>query len=269
GSLVSIFGDRLALSTAISSELPLPKMLDGVTVTIGGMDAPLYFVSPRQINAQIPFEINGDSAGLVVRTPGGRSSQHTLNLAPAAPGIFTTTADGKGNPLLLDTDFALLDKATPGDRVVLYATGLGATDPPAISGHGGAEGEPFHRAVTIPQVYIGEQEATVEYAGLAPGYCGVYQLNIVIPEYLVTGRIFLTSHGRQSNVTTVSIAPPRQVVGSGVRVSENRSVSNFHRVRVLALAEVEITVGQGPGLRIEADDNVLDMIDTRVTGGVL
>ncbi|MCP5118289.1 MAG: hypothetical protein GY953_46335, partial [bacterium] len=94
GSLVSISGDELALSTAVSSELPLPKMLDGVTVTIGGMDAPLYFVSPRQINAQIPFEVSGDRATLVVATPGGRSSEHTLNLAPAAPGIFTTTADG-------------------------------------------------------------------------------------------------------------------------------------------------------------------------------
>ncbi|MCP5115537.1 MAG: hypothetical protein GY953_32320, partial [bacterium] len=59
GSLVSIFGDQLALSTAVSSELPLPKMLDGVTVTIGGMDAPLYCVSPRQINAPVPFETSG------------------------------------------------------------------------------------------------------------------------------------------------------------------------------------------------------------------
>ncbi len=269
GSLISIFGDELALSTAVASQTPLPRLLDGVTVSVGGIDAPLYFVSPRQINAQIPFEISGDSAPFVVVTPGGRSSEYTLTLVAAAPGIFTTTADGNGKPLLFDANFALIDTATPGDRVILYATGLGATDPPAISGHGGAEGEPLSRAAMIPQVYVGEQEATVEYAGLAPGFCGVYQLNVVIPEHLAGGRVFLLSGGVQSNVTTIEPGRTRHVVGSGIRVSEVRTVSNFHHVRLLAMAEVEITVGQGASLRIEADENVLELIDTRVKDGVL
>ena len=269
GSIVSIFGDELALSTEVASESPLPRMLAGVTVSVGGIDAPLYFVSPGQINAQIPFEVSGDSAPLVVVTPAGRSPERTLDLVAAAPGIFTTTADGKGKPLWFDANFALIDTATTGERVILYATGLGPTDPPAISGRCGADREPPNRATTIPKVYVGEQEATVEYAGLAPGFCGVYQLNIVIPDSLVTGRVFLLSQGVRSNVATIDPGRTHHVVGSGFRVSEVRTVSDFHQVRLLALAEVEITVGQRPSLRIEADDNVIELIRTPVSDGVL
>ncbi len=89
GSLVSIFGTELAQSTVTASEVPLPKELDGVTVAVNGLEAPLYFVSPDQINAQIPFGISAEKVDLVVVTRQGQSPAYSVALLPTSPGIFT------------------------------------------------------------------------------------------------------------------------------------------------------------------------------------
>jgi uncharacterized protein (TIGR03437 family) len=270
GSIVAIYGTQLAQSTVSATPPPpLPTMLDGVTVTVNGIDAPLYFVSPGQINAQIPFEITAAKASMTVSTRQGQSAAYSVDLMPVAPGIFTRSADGRGTPILLSPSFTLLDTVTPGERVVFYATGLGITDPPAVTGSGGAGAEPLNRAVDMPEVYVGGRQALVEYAGLAPGFVGVYQLNIVAPSNLITQEFFILSRGRRSNSTTISASVPAPVVGSGVSGSETRQIGDFRRIQLFAVGDVEVQVGQAVSLRVEADDNVLPLITTRVRDGAL
>lgn len=206
GALISIFGTGLSRSQVNATAVPLPRKLENTTVTIGGIDAPLYFVSPGQINAQAPFELTAKTASLVVTTADGQSAPYTLSLTPTSPGLFTAASNGKGRALYFDPSFKQLDIPAPGSTIILYATGLGVTNPPAATGAGGAAAEPLNRAAKAPDVYIGETKAQVAYAGLAPGFVGVYQLNVVVPSSaLATNRLFIRTTDMASNVTEVGV----------------------------------------------------------------
>ena len=270
GSVVSIFGTELAQSTVAASLVPLPTSLNGVTVLVDGVEAPLYFVSDGQINAQIPFGIATDKVEVVVVTPRGRSEPYSDALLPTAPGIFTLSSDGKGTPILLDAAFTVLDTAAPSQRVILYATGLGETDPLATTGMGGSAEEPFNRVVDLPEVYIGGRQAAVEFAGLAPGFVGVYQLNVVAPGEFTNDSVFLISLGRRSNFTEITAAEPDFVRGSGVVVSEVREALEFERIQLFAVATVAVEVGQDVSpLRIEGEDNLIGLVSAQVRDGAL
>jgi uncharacterized protein (TIGR03437 family) len=213
GSILSLFGSNLAQATESAKRLPLPTNLAGTTVTVGDLEleAPLYFVSPGQINFQLPFEALGGILQVVVTTPQGRSKPVVLTVAPTAPGIFTRTGDGKGKALALGPDMQPLDAATPGSTMILYATGLGPTDPPSFSGSPGPGAEPFNRVVNLPDVIVGEFPARVDFAGMAPGLPGVYQLNVV-PQQIGTDRLVIRSQGTLSNTTSVGVRSNSQNV---------------------------------------------------------
>jgi len=212
GCLVSIFGANLAGSTASAGSLPLPRKLGGTTVTVGDLqiEAPLSFVSPGQINAQIPFEVLGDRVPLWVATAAGKSQPYFVTLAASAPGLFSRSSDGKGPVLAFNQNFQPVDQAVPGSFLTLYATGLGATDPPAQSGSGGAGAEPLNRVVVPPEVFIGEYPARVDFAGLAPGLNGVYQLNVV-PQRMGSDRVFIRAGGVSSNIASIASVPGNNV----------------------------------------------------------
>ena len=103
GSLVSLFGANLASSQLTAPSLPLPTVLSGTQVVIGGRPAPLYFVSPQQINFQIPFELAAGALPLSVSTPQGQSSIVQLMLAPMAPALFTRASNGTGRALVFNS----------------------------------------------------------------------------------------------------------------------------------------------------------------------
>ncbi len=208
GCLIAIFGSGLASSTVAAKNVPLPTTLGTTSVTVGGRPAPLYFVSPTQINAQLPFEVTGDTAPVVVTVDGIASTHLTVYISPFAPSLFSAGANGTGMGLYFDANFqSFTTPLVPGSTIILYASGLGATNPPATSGSGGAATEPFNRVVTMPDVYIGDVKARVDFAGLAPGFVGVYQLNVVVPSALATNRIYLASGAWRSNVIDAVIAP--------------------------------------------------------------
>jgi uncharacterized protein (TIGR03437 family) len=212
GSLVSIFGARLSQSAMSATTLPLPTKLGNTVVKVGDLElaAPLYFVSANQINAQIPYEVLGDSVTLTVTTSEGASAPIVLSLTASAPGLFTASGNGRGRALVLSQDFHPLDTVLAGEPVILYATGLGPTDPPVLSGSPGSEAEPFNRAVTAPDVYVGEFPAQVTFAGLAPGLSGVYQLN-VIPQRIASDRAFIRSRGISSNTAEIGMQAGKNV----------------------------------------------------------
>jgi len=174
GMVLTIFGSNLADATWIASSVPLPVHISGVTVTIGGVNAPLYYVSPGQLNVQIPYETPVNQASVLTVTHNGRSATGTLTVASGAPGVFT---DAKG---------AIAGAATGarGAVVSLYLTGAGAVSPAISTGAAPAAGtlaSQLPASVQARSVSIGGVAAAIEFAGIPTSLVGVMQINLRIP----------------------------------------------------------------------------------------
>jgi uncharacterized protein (TIGR03437 family) len=217
GCLISVFGSKLARAPASATLLPLPGKLEDAALLVGDLElpAPLYFVSPTQINAVLPFEALGDTLSLVVTTSEGRSKPFLLMPAVSGPGLFTRDFSGKGPALAFTSNFQVADAVAPGQPIILYATGLGPTDPPVVTGFPGASQEPLNRVINIPEVYAGDYPtpAPVAFAGLAPGMAGVYQINVT-PQFLATDRLYLRSSGKLSNIVQLPLQPGQNVTNA-------------------------------------------------------
>lgn len=214
GTLASLFGSNLAAVASSAQSLPLPTGLLGTQVLVQDPSmaipilTPLYFVSPGQINFQIPFEVVRTIVSVRVSTPQGISNALNVTLSPMAPGIFSRTADGTGTALAFDPAFNPL-AATPGlgSTVILYATGLGATTPAATSGAPGSSSPPLNQVAGALDVTIGGSKATVAWAGLAPGFAGVYQLNVVPAGEAIGDVVITCSTCSESNHLQMPQAP--------------------------------------------------------------
>jgi uncharacterized protein (TIGR03437 family) len=181
GSLASIYGTGLATETRAATSLPLPTEMGGVTILISGRPAPLLFVSPGQINLQIPWETstgNATIAGLAGGIPG---NSIRAEVRAAAPGIFVAVrADGS----LITAE----RPAAAGDVLIIYATGLGPVTQRIISG-APAPANPLAgvRDANI-SVRFGDVAAQeVFFAGLTPGFVGLYQVNVRVPPGIPAG----------------------------------------------------------------------------------
>lgn len=219
GSLAALFGTAMATQTASASSLPLPTTLAGVTVKLNGINAPLFFVSPNQINLQVPSGIAAGTANIAVFNTGSASAIGTGNVtvAEAAPGIFTIDASGMRQAVALNEDFSRnadfgrLPGARPeatGKIVVIYATGIGNTNPLVADGQA-APGNPLALATGTTEIIIGGQPAQVQFSGLAPGFVGLWQINVTLPANLPTNvntPLLVTLKGRQSLQTTLAVA---------------------------------------------------------------
>ncbi len=214
GGIISLFGARFAGENNFASQLPLERELAGVSVRIGAEDAPLYFVGPGQINAQVPFEVSpGDSVPVATSVGGLLTAPQNYLIAPAQPGIFDI-GGGQGAVLIANTDILVAPvgsipgretrPAAGGEFISIFCTGLGATSPTVETGVPGA-GE----AVTTPvTVTIGGVDASVSFAGLAPGFVGLYQVNAVVPPGGVAGAavaVVITQNGIASNTVTIAV----------------------------------------------------------------
>jgi uncharacterized protein (TIGR03437 family) len=198
GGIVAIFGTNLAAAQQSANDTPLPTQLGGTSVTIGGIDAPLFFVSPGQINAQVPASIpvspsplsnsqlTVDSAQVVVKTAAGSSAGIPVALTHGSPAFFSADQSGCGQAAALnirrDGSISInspSNSAAPGDFVSLYGTGFGVASqqPP--------DGAPVSSAVSLqapPRVFLdGAPLPSLSYAGLAPSLVGVDQINFQVP----------------------------------------------------------------------------------------
>ncbi len=214
---MSVFGSNLASGLNFASQLPLETTLGGATINIGGVEAPLFFTSDGQINAQIPFELAPNSRPhVVVQTrrdgsgPEVVTVPETITLAEARPGIFSTNQQGSGQGAILDVQRRLVDSAAPvaaGAIIQVFGTGLGATNPQVASGQApGAE--PMARVVVPVEAQVGGKPATVHFAGLAPGFVGLYQVNVEVPADVEAGPavpLLLLQNGVPSNTVTLAV----------------------------------------------------------------
>lgn len=189
GSLVSVFGRGFTVSggVAAADRIPLPTQLNGTSVMINGIPAPLLFVSDTQINLQVPHELTGQSNATLVVSNGIASTSVQMQIMPAHPGIFTV--DGTSGAILHGVSNQLVSRSNPASRgevVVIYATGLGPVNPLPQSG-AAAPSSPLSVTALAPVVIIGGIPGQVLFSGLAPGYVGLYQLNVAVPVNAPTG----------------------------------------------------------------------------------
>ena len=159
GTFATIFGLHLAAQPAQAIGTPFPVTLGGVSVAVNGTPAPLYYVSPTQINFVVPWEVTGTQATIIVQGNGNSSNSMSVAIAPSAPYIFTVNQQGTGQADALivgTTSLAAPVGAFPGSRPVqrgeyisLYATGLGAVQGPPQDGSASSGPSP-----TVQPVYV-------------------------------------------------------------------------------------------------------------------
>ncbi len=185
GGLISIYGRDLSPINVATREVPLPTALGESCLTVNGLPVPMLFVSPTQINAQLPFRVDGNAV-LVLHTPGGVSDNMNLMVQPTAPGVFRSYQPGPldGTPTVVRArNGELVTPANPiheDDHIVIYLTGLGRTSPTIEAGLP-APSSPPASALIEPTVTLGSVPLPVHYAGLSPGQVGVYQINAQVP----------------------------------------------------------------------------------------
>jgi uncharacterized protein (TIGR03437 family) len=207
GSIVSLWGTGLSQGNAAASTTPLPKLLGNVCLYANGTPIPMFYVSPGQINAQLPFNVPA-SANLTISNSGGQSAPFNLKVNPAGPAIFHNSS---GGPIIIRTvDGKMITEATPihlNEILYIYMTGLGAVTSPINAGDAAPSNPPITTS-GFPAITIGGASIFTLWSGLAPGMVGVYQVNAQVPfHHIPTGdKIPLTvTLGGQSTTVIVPV----------------------------------------------------------------
>jgi len=173
GAILSLFGSQLANATDVAGSTPLPIDLAGVAITVNGIAAPIWYVSPQQINFQMPYEAPAGGTATVVVNNNGRTVSTSLKVSAAAPGIFTPIVSG-----------------ARGGVLTLYLTGAGSVSPAIADGAAPDASTP---AVRLPSplqnvtVTVGGISAPVAFVGNPTGVVGVMQVNFVVPSSVAVG----------------------------------------------------------------------------------
>lgn len=189
-TLGTIYGANLAYSIAALSlndiqggVLPTVLGTSETRVFVNNYPADLYYVSPTQINFLVPPNQTAQSAVVQVTIDGLAGPAIPVTLADAAPGLFQLDLQ---NAVATEADGSVLTPAMPakpGDIVILYATGLGAVAPPAIYGQVPAAAASLVSGANLSILLDGAavDPSAIDYAGVAPGFAGLYQINLTLP----------------------------------------------------------------------------------------
>jgi uncharacterized protein (TIGR03437 family) len=210
GSLATVFGANFATDIFVPDPLQFPTEVNGTSVIVGGVPAYLIYVSPDQINFQMPNTVSGPTA-VIVSTPSGSSSPYPIDAADAF-GVFTHEMTGCGaaaalNPASVNS---ATESASPGDYVAIFGTGLFPLDPtppdgvPApslpLSSYSGSIGQTVFDVdgPSSPNMWV----------GIAPGLVGVNQINVTVPSDAREGCAvpLLISTGANGNTSPVTIS---------------------------------------------------------------
>ena len=196
GMLFSVFGTKLANSTAIASGSPISYSLAGVSATVNGLPAPVLYASPTQINIQIPYAAGAGPAVLGINN-NGQIAGTTFQIAASAPGIFT---DANGNVF----PKASITQGSPG---TLYITGAGEISPALKTAYAPSSGN--YTPVLPVSMTIGGSQVFLAFVGSSPGAIGVTQINFTVPGSVPTGNqpVVVTVGGISSPPANIVVQP--------------------------------------------------------------
>lgn len=189
GGLISVYGTNLSAVNAASQEKPLPVALGESCLTVNGLPVPMIMVSSTQINAQLPFNAEGNVT-MILRTPGGVSDSYPMTILSTAPSVFlaplvegievpTIVREANGQPV------TVANPIRKEDTLVIYLTGMGRTTPEVPAGRPAPNGE--IAVLTDPDLDINGIGLPVEYARLSPTEVGVYEIKCHVPWFVPKG----------------------------------------------------------------------------------
>jgi len=208
GAIISLWGNSLSTGILNYSGFPLSNTMLDTSAFVNGVPAPLFFVSPGQVNAQLPYEVTGGTAVAEVDSNGGIALTQ-IKVTQAGPGIFTINGQGTGDGSFLNAvNFATVSSQqaiAAGDYLAIYCTGLGAVTPPAQTGQ--VPASPLRYTSQQAEVTIdGQALSTYTASVLAPGFVGLYQVNTQIPTNLPPGQhqLQIFVNGAGSNIVTLA-----------------------------------------------------------------
>jgi uncharacterized protein (TIGR03437 family) len=191
GAIGSVFGVfRTMPSSPLSEEdavaQALPNILNGVQVWINGIAAPLFFAGDGQVNFLVPSEVEPGIASLLVMVNGEPSDLVSFPVLESAPGMFMLPEElaGPGRAVIQNQDFSInlpTNPASVGQVLILYLTGTGPTSPPIPTGEVAPSTPPLALLTLDTTVTIGGVAAPVHFAGGAPGFAGLTQINVGVP----------------------------------------------------------------------------------------
>ncbi|MBV9396928.1 MAG: SMP-30/gluconolactonase/LRE family protein [Bryobacterales bacterium] len=214
GSIFSVYGDLFAAAnvTMQANGAPWPVSLAGVSVSINGYLAPLYYVGKTQVNGQVPFEVTPGTATLVITTNGSAPAQITVPIVPAQPDILVQNGGTQAvavNPPYCGAG-CVNTPSTPahaGNTVVLYLSGIGIPAPPVSTGAASPSLEPLARVNYPYTITLNSQPVSVSYFGYAPGFPALVQANFQIPAGIAPGdyNVVVTVNGASSAPAVVSV----------------------------------------------------------------
>ena len=173
GMVLSVFGTNLSAGTQSAPNLPLPIVMQGVTATVNGITAPLYYVSPSQINLQIPYETGAGPAAIGINN-NGQTAGFMVNISASAPGIFT----GPNGALVP------FNSAHRGATLLAFITGEGDVTPSLFTGRSPSSSTPLTKLpkTLLPaSISVGGVKADIAFIGIPPGLSGVTQVNFTLP----------------------------------------------------------------------------------------
>jgi uncharacterized protein (TIGR03437 family) len=220
GTIASVFGSNFSASSLGASQVPLGTSLGGVSVVVNGEFAPLFFVSPTQINFQMPWTFNSAPEPLVVTVTGVSSASQTISAGQFySPGIFSIDSSGTGQGAIQianTTFFAAPAGSISGapsrpavrgsDYLTIYCNGLGNVNNRPSNGAAAPDGT--STTVQAVTVTIGGVTVPASFSGLSPGFVALYQVNVQVPASATSGNavpLTITVGGVTSNTVTVAL----------------------------------------------------------------
>ncbi|HEY6347567.1 MAG TPA: IPT/TIG domain-containing protein [Bryobacteraceae bacterium] len=209
GSWIEIYGSNLASDSrswagSDFSGMNAPTSLDGTSVAIGGQSAFVDYISPGQINAQVPSNVVTGSQQVVVTASTGASAPYTVTVSSTEPGLFAPPSFIVGGNQYVGALFpdgatyvlppgavagVTSRRAQPGDNITLYGVGFGAVVPNIPAGQ---VVQQQNSLASTFHLSFGQTQAAVSYAGLAPAAVGLYQFNVTVPNVPASDTVPLT-----------------------------------------------------------------------------
>lgn len=189
-AIATIYGANLSYSTAsigasniYGTLLPTVLGSSETRVFVNNFPANLYYVSPAQINFLVPPNLSPGPAVVQVLTDSTAGPAIQLMLGAVAPGLFQLDAQTAVATAVDGSVLTSSSPAKPGDIVILWATGLGVVNPPVVYGQVPLDAAPLVAGANLSILLDGVavDPSAIQYAGVAPGYAGLYQINLLLP----------------------------------------------------------------------------------------
>ena len=219
GTIAQVYGSGLASKSVNTGMLPLPTSFNNTFALVGSEQAPLYSLSSGQVDIQIPNELSANQQiPILLSVNSALTLPVMFDVVPATPGVLSAN-DGPTPPSVQNgahiiaqhgVDFSLVSSsnpAKPGEYLVIYSVGMGATDPAVVSGTQ-TPASPLAKVTNQPAVTVGSQPASIAFAGLTPGFVGLYQINFQVPASVASGvvGVDVTQNGVAANPTLLPVS---------------------------------------------------------------